>query len=249
VILTRVYPGSPQTLDLDDATSREALLALYRPQSASTVRVNLIGSVTGSAGGADGTSHSLSSPVDRRVLGVLRELADVVLIGASSVREEGNLVPRRVPLAIVTSSGDLTGHGIDAGVGPGRILVLCPPAARATVERTLGGVDAEIIELVAVDGDIPPSAILTALRVRGLESVVCEGGPTLAAALINAGLVDELCLSTSPLLGGRGPRLTPVGVSDVPVVLTQMLIDDGGCTYARWSVLTEPQAGAAIANG
>jgi riboflavin biosynthesis pyrimidine reductase len=248
VIVTRVYPGSPATLDLDDATSRDALLDLYRPESPSTVRVNLIASVTGNAGGADGTSHSLSNPVDRRILGVIRELADVVLIGAESIRQEGNLVPRRTPLAVVTHSGDLSGHGIDPTVEPGRILVLCPPEARDIVAASLAGIRVEIVELPATAGVIDPMAIVTALRVRGYESIVCEGGPLLASLLVDAGLVDELCLSTSPVLGGAAIPLA--GASERPetaAVLTQLLVDDSGATYARWSVVTEPQPASPLA--
>ena len=248
MIVSRVYPGHAESIDLDDAASRDALLELYRPESPSTVRVNLIASVTGNAGGVDGTSHSLSNPVDRRILGVIRELADVVLIGAESIRQEGNLVPRRTPLAIVTGSGDLGDHGIDPSIEPGRILVFCPSSARADVERSLAGAAAEVIVLPATDAVIAPEAIVTALRVRGYESIVCEGGPLLAARLTDAGLVDELCLSTSPVLGGAAiPLAGTTARPETSAVLTQLLVDDSGATYARWSVLTEPQSAAPLA--
>jgi riboflavin biosynthesis pyrimidine reductase len=250
VILSRVYPGSTERLDLDDAASRDALIDLYRPESPSSLRVNLITSVTGNAGGADGTSHSLSNPVDRRILGVIRGLADVVLVGAATIRREGNLVPRRTPLAIVTGSGDLSGHGIDADVEPGRVLVLCPSSARDAVRESLGAAAAEIIVLPAADGVISPASIVTALRVRGYESIVCEGGPVLMRRLVAAGLVDELCLSTSPVLGGDDVTLAgAVASPETPVVLTQLLVDESGATYARWSVLTEPPTAAPLSSG
>ncbi|WP_181134458.1 dihydrofolate reductase family protein, partial [Rathayibacter sp. AY1D5] len=70
----------------------------------------MIASVTGSSTGSDGTSETLTNRVDRTILGVVREQADVVLVGAASVRAEGYRVPRRVPLAVVSASGDLAGH-------------------------------------------------------------------------------------------------------------------------------------------
>jgi riboflavin biosynthesis pyrimidine reductase len=46
---------------------------------------------------------------------------------------------------------------------------------------------------------------MAALAVRGLPQVLCEGGPTLLAALAASGALDELCLTLSPVLAGPGP--------------------------------------------
>ena len=43
------------------------------------------------------------------------------------------------------------------------------------------------------------------LRDRGLDLVVCEGGPHLLGGLAEAGLLDELFLTVAPQLGGRYP--------------------------------------------
>ena len=58
-------------------------------------------------------------------------------------------------------------------------------------------------------GPVDLAAAVGALRARGLGRVLSEGGPTLFASLLAAGLVDELFLTVSPLLAGRGsnPRL------------------------------------------
>ncbi|OUD85495.1 hypothetical protein BC477_13870 [Clavibacter michiganensis subsp. michiganensis] len=82
---------------LDDAGTRTWLEDLYRPGSADHVRLNFVASVDGSVVGADGTSDSLSSVVDRRILGVIRELADVVLVGAGTVRAERYVLPAGRP--------------------------------------------------------------------------------------------------------------------------------------------------------
>jgi riboflavin biosynthesis pyrimidine reductase len=83
---------------------------------------------------------------------------------------------------------------------------------------------------VVVPGDrrVDPALVLDALVERHFEHILCEGGPTLLASLLAAGLVDELCLSIAPLLAGPGgrrlldgsPLAAPVGLE-----LTQALTD------------------------
>ena len=234
-------PGDdPAPRGLDDAGTREWLDGLYRPASAEHVRLNFVASVDGSVIGADGTSDSLSSVVDRRILGVIRELADVVLVGAGTVRAERYVLPRRTPLAVATSSGDLDGHRFDPDAADGRLLVLCPPEARDRAVATLGGGPAEIVPVplgAAADGRMGGADVVDALRGRGLTRVVCEGGPALAASLLAAGRVDELCLTTSPELVTPLMPLVPAGSGiRSSMRLDQLLVDDDHRTYARWSV-------------
>jgi riboflavin biosynthesis pyrimidine reductase len=245
VRITRILPvagvGEPAaSRALDDDRTREWLEELYRPASATHVRLNFVASVDGSVTGADGSSDSLSSAVDRRILGVIRELADVVLVGAGTVRAERYVLPRRTPLAIATSTGDLDGHRFDPGAGAGRLLVLCPPEARDRAVATLGGVPAEIVPVplgAAADGRLGGDDVIAALAGRGLAHVVCEGGPALAASLLAAGRVDELCLTTSPELVTPLTPLVPAGSGvHAPMSLEQLLVDDDHRTYARWAV-------------
>ena len=226
MILERLYPGPTETIDGDD---RERLRELYRPPRADWLRLNLVASVTGAAMGSDGTSETLSNPADRRILGVIRELADVVLIGANSLRTEAYLHPRRSRLAIVTFSGNLAGHRMPDSAP----IVLCPPSAVDRVRTDLP--EAEIIELAPVGDALPAGAVIAALRDTGLASIVCEGGPSLAAQLIDAGLVDEFCLATSPRLGGRPfPVTGSAAIAEREVSLAQLLRDESSGLYARW---------------
>ncbi|HEX3679280.1 MAG TPA: dihydrofolate reductase family protein, partial [Galbitalea sp.] len=94
MILTRVIPTAEQSLDQDAPDFRNRLADLYLPDATDWVRLNLIGSVSGSATGPDGTSETLTNPVDRAILGVIRSHADIVVVGAASVRAEGYFVPR-----------------------------------------------------------------------------------------------------------------------------------------------------------
>lgn len=221
---TQVFPQPSSDVDLD-----ELYLVPRRPW----LRTNLVTGIDGGAAGPDGTSASLTRGDDRRVLGAIRRASDVVLVGATTVRTEGYVLPKSIPLAIVTATGDLTGHGIPAVVEPGRLLVLCPESARESVASTLPAAD--VITLIDSRGRLTGLDIVTALHARGLESIVCEGGPTLAGLLAAAELVDEFCFSTSPVLVGGAAPLSGQDPAAHRATLTRLLVDETGVSYARWS--------------
>jgi riboflavin biosynthesis pyrimidine reductase len=79
--------------------------------------------------------------------------------------------------------------------------------------------------------------MLTALRARGLERIVCEGGPRLIGQLLAAGLVDEICLTRVARIQGRPQELfggASPGPRDLDVIA--VLLDDQGALYTRWAV-------------
>jgi riboflavin biosynthesis pyrimidine reductase len=238
VILTRAFPGTgDRSIDLDAPGGRETLADDYRPPRAQWVRLNLITTLSGSAAGADGTSESITNPIDRILLRTIRNLADVVVVGAASVRAEGYFVPKHAALAVVTRTGDLSAHNIRGNGEHGPLLVLCPAAAVARVKTTTAGVSAEVIAVPDESGDLTAPAIVRTLRDAGYPSIVAEGGPTLAALLATGGVVDELCLTTSPELGGADLPLFGRGeLGPIPLELSQLLLDEAGTTYARWRV-------------
>lgn len=202
-------PGEPDLVAL-----------LTRPRDRRHVRANMVASVDGGATGGDGRSGSLGTPADRRVFAVLRALADVVLVGAGTVRAEGyrelpvvadlravraaaGLAPV-IELAVVTRRGAVPR---DLLTGDRRPLVV---TGAAGADRARADVGAD--RLLAVPGtDDPDSpdlrAALDVLAARGLHHALAEGGPRLLADLLAADVVDELCLTTSPvLLAGGAPR-------------------------------------------
>lgn len=218
-------PGEPiDSADVD---------RLYSVPHERWLRINLVLSVDGSAAGVDGTSDSLSGGADRKVLGAIRRTADLVLVGASSVRAEGYRLPQTAPLAVVTASGDLGEHSL-TDVTAGRLIVLCPAEATSAVKRSVNS--AQIVTVDATAGRIAPQAIISALRDRGFDSIVCEGGPALAGQLLASGLVDELCLSTSPMIAGTGRPAFGEAAASTALGLTQLLIDEAGFQFARWAV-------------
>ncbi|NEM90252.1 dihydrofolate reductase family protein [Galbitalea soli] len=235
MILTRVFPGPPDPIELSWDDSRSRLAELYRPPRADWLRLNLVASVSGSATGSDGTSESITVGADRVLLGVIRGLADAVVVGASSVRAEGYFVPRAAALAVVTRTGELSGHRITSGGPRGPLLILCPAAAAERARTTVGVAEAQIIPVPDADGWLAAADIVGALRANGYASLVSEGGPQLARHLLLGGVVDELCLSTSPTLNGAGvPIFGGTEFDALPLALAQLMVDDASGVYARW---------------
>ena len=236
MIVRRLFPEAGRPIELQEADARSRLAELYLLPGADTLRINLVASVDGSAAGGDDTSETLTNRADRKILGVIRRDSDVVLVGAASVRAEGYQLPRTAPLAIVTSTGNLGGHRLT--VDPDRFtpLVLCPAAVAETARVGLPA--AEIVVVPDIAGRMTAMDIVSILRARGLRRIVCEGGPSLAAQMLDAGLVDELCLSTSPTVGGVSlPMLGTSPISAHRLELAQLLADDTSTIYARWRVL------------
>lgn len=212
--MRRLLPGPA-----DDAVDLDADYAVPDPP-ARHVRANMVASADGAAS-ATGRSAGLSSPADKQLFALLRGHADAVLVGASTVRVENYggakpSAPRRawraehgypeVPPIVVVSRSGLLEPGLRLFTDTERApLLLLPTTADPDRVAELGE-RAEVLQFGA--GDVDIAAALDALADRGLRRVLCEGGPTLLAALAAAGLLDELCLTVSPLLlGGLASRI------------------------------------------
>ena len=110
------------------------------------------------------------------------------------------------------------------------------PGRRAAAART-----ADVI--VAGEASVDLKAAVDALAERGHQRISCEGGPHLLGQLADAGLLDELCLTISPLLAGPGADrivtggLPMPGGGTLPFTLAHVLEDEGHllCRYVRRS--------------
>lgn len=185
-------------MDLDDAEI-ERLYAYPTTTGRPWVRTNFVATVDGAAHGADGVSGTLGGDADERVFGVLRSLADVVLVGAGTARDEG-YGPADVPIALVTRSLDVPG----ALRVPGTVVVTTADAPRDRLDALRQ--DVEVIALGT--GEIDWSGVLDAFAARGWLRVLCEGGPSLHGELVALDLVDEVCLTVAPVMAaGSAPRI------------------------------------------
>jgi riboflavin biosynthesis pyrimidine reductase len=168
------------------------------------------------------------SDADRFVMGLLRAVADVVVVGSGTMlaAPQGTWRAERVYPAAADAYAELrrrlgkSEHPAVAIVTAGGSFdpthpVLETGAVVLTTERAAPDIRATVpsaSEVVAVNtGDwVDPMGALAVLRARGYELVLSEGGPTLFTSLVAAGLVDELFLTVAPLLAGRSgvPRLS-----------------------------------------
>ena len=217
----------------------------------SWLRANFITSLDGAAS-VDGTTGALAGPGDRAVYDLLRTLADVIVVGAGTVRAEsygGARLSARdrqqrqarsqseVPqIAIVTSSGRLDNDMpvfTHTEVAP--LVLTCSAAVDATRSR-LSGL-AGVVDCSGDDAErVDPSALLAALAARGLNRVLTEGGPTLLSTFVDADLLDELCLTITPgMVGGTGPRITSgPGHAFTGMRCAHVLTDASGYLYTRY---------------
>ncbi|OHV43303.1 hypothetical protein CC117_11640 [Parafrankia colletiae] len=177
------------------------------------IRSNFVASVDGAIE-IDGRSGDLGGPADLRVFRALRWLADVVLVGAGTVRTEdygpvpvpaarqeirvaAGLAPIP-PVAVVSGRLDLDPDARLFG-GAVRPLLLTCEAAPIELRRALEPV-ADVVS--CGERTVEPAAVLAALAERGLLRVLTEGGPTLHSQLARAGLLDEVCVTLAPVLAG-----------------------------------------------
>jgi riboflavin biosynthesis pyrimidine reductase len=182
--------------------------------------------------GLDGTAAvrgrvgALSTAPDQALFRRMRQIADVVLVGAETVRREG-YGPVRLseearaerrrqgqsptpPLAVVsrTLAFDWTASAFTDAPDDARTQVITCAAADPEL-RAEADEFAEFI--VAGDDRVDPATAMQALAELGHRVVLCEGGPTWLGELVAADRLDELCLSISPIMGGD-----PLPVSVTP---------------------------------
>ena len=232
-----VVPGE------DAERGEPALRALYAPPGSAPggrwVRANMVSTLDGAAWGPDASTRSIGSPADLRVLRLLRAVADAVLVGAGTVRAEGyGLLRPGTELAVVSRSGRLpSGRGLlpaERDDGRSALVVTCAGAGAAALADLRAAVGDERV-VVAGDEQVDLPRALDALAERGLRQVLCEGGPALLRDLLGAGLLDELCLTWSPLLAGgdAGRLLADGGPLGRPARLAHLLHAEG-TLLGRW---------------
>lgn len=185
---------------------------------------NMVASVDG-ATAVEGSATPLNDPDDKALFHALRTLPDMILVGAETVRAEDygparldddEIARRRekalddLPrLVVATRSADLDPSARLFSDPANRPLVVTSTDADSSRVEVL----AEVAEVAQLE-DLSPSGILE--RLDDADVILCEGGPTLNAALLHEGLVDELFLSLAPKLAGGSHPLTAVAGVPLP---------------------------------
>jgi diaminohydroxyphosphoribosylaminopyrimidine deaminase/5-amino-6-(5-phosphoribosylamino)uracil reductase len=162
----------------------------------------------GRVAAADGTSRWITGEAARAAVHRLRATCDAVVVGSGTaltddpqltVRDAGGSVAVRQPLRVVVDRRDRL---------PATARLL-DDAAPTLVSRAA-----------------TPADLLAELFDRDVRRVLLEGGPTLAAAFLRAGLVDEAVVHLAPTLLGAGPSLVgDLGISTIGDALSLTVVD------------------------
>jgi riboflavin biosynthesis pyrimidine reductase len=198
----------------------------------------------------NGTVGAMSSEADRSLFLRLRGIADAVLVGAGTVRAEGYGPvklpearraervaagrPAVPPLVVVTRSLDLDWSAPlwDGTADPAPVVVTVASAPAAALARARE--HAEV--LVAGDASVDLASAVGLLAERGMATVLTEGGPTLLDELVAAGLLDELCLTLTPVFGGDPLTMAhrPAALTDLRSFTLDGVVRSGDEMYLRY---------------
>lgn len=184
------------------------------------VTLKLATSLDGRIATASGESQWITGPQSRARVHLLRAQHDAILVGGGTARADDPLLTQRglgiarQPVRLIAArSLDLPDSGrLAASVSETPLWLFhgaSAPADRIARWQALG---ARLIPLPETAEGLDPTALLQALGAEGLTRLFCEGGGQLAAALLRAGLVDDLITFTAGLaLGADGrPALGPL---------------------------------------
>jgi riboflavin biosynthesis pyrimidine reductase len=226
----RLFPESAGDVSLDELYGAPVR---RRVGGRPWVGICMVASLDGSTVVA-GRSGALSNPNDTAVLATLRRAADVIIVGAGTVRREGYGPPKKAGqrIGVVTSTGDVDPDSDLFSCGAGFVIMpedgSPPPAGRT------GPID--ILRAGAGRVDLASALARLDELIPAPSFVQAEGGARLNGSLLDADCVDELDLTISPLLvGGDGPRVTS-GAAAVTAgfELAHVVADEGSFLYTRW---------------
>lgn len=204
---------------------------LYAAPEDPWLRVNMVATVDGAATGDNGTSRSINNAADRTVFELLRSQADVLVVGAGTLRDEG-YGHNRLPIVAVSRSGKVPPTLVDSE--PGKLL-LATTAHAEGLEKAREQIGEEHV-LVLGSHRVDLAALRQNLVDRGWTRILSEGGPHLLRDLLDQGCADEVCITTVPrMIGGGNPRISDGPPIDAHLALHSMVESDG-TLMARWFV-------------
>ncbi|MFI1421318.1 pyrimidine reductase family protein [Streptomyces sp. NPDC020731] len=252
--MRRLFPVTDVTDVTDETAAREwslaELAAAYAypepgPEGREPwLRANMVSTLDGAAQ-HEGRSGPISCATDMRIFGTLRALADVVVVGAQTVRQEGYRPSRAraefaaareasgqgpAPvIAVVTAGLDLD-FSLPLFTSP-LVPTLLLTGAGAAPDRVAAAEKAGARVVTAGEGGaVDPARAVRALADLGHTRLLTEGGPRLLGQLVAAGVLDELCLTVSPMLtAGDAQRIAGGPSVTLPrrFTLKSMLEEDG----------------------
>jgi riboflavin-specific deaminase-like protein len=241
---TRLYPDRADGLTAVDVA---ADLPGPAPAGRPFVALNMIATLDGRVTIA-GRTHEIQSRADYELFHASRARMDALMVGAETVRIES--------YGRAINSAEARERREREGLPPDAISVVVTRSVSlpADVGLLRAAENTVIVLTPSQDGELPAGAAATVKYVRepdlakglarlreeyGVRSVICEGGPTLNATMLPAGLVDELHLVLAPRLAGGEDPLTIVRgpAFDPPIDLELLTLhESGGYLFSRYAV-------------
>ena len=210
------------------------------------VALKLATSFDGRIATQTGESQWITGPEARAYVHALRARFDAVMVGGGTARADDPLLtvrgfkPLRQPVRVVVSAAlDLPRGRMAASVSEAPLWPVHGPDAPQEAREWWAAQGAQLIEVAASGAGLAPEAVLAALGARGLTRVFCEGGGQFAAALLRAGLVDELIGFTAGVaLGAEGRAslgaMELAHLADAPRFRLMETRPIGGDVLHRW---------------
>lgn len=208
------------------------------------VTLKLAATVDGRIATASGESRWITGPAARAHVHARRAAHDAVMVGGGTARADDPMLTVRGMGAVPQPVRVVLSRGLD--VDPASALVATAREVPTWILHAEGdpapfhAAGVETIPCPAADGRLDLEAALAALGARGLTRVYCEGGGTLAASLLRAGLVDRLELYTAgAAIGAEGvPGLGAMGLAalaDAPRLRFEEARGIGGDVLSVWA--------------
>ena len=178
------------------------------------VRCKLAATLDGRTATAAGESRWITGEEARSDVHRLRAQAGAVLTGIGTVLADDPRLDARLedaqclaqPIRVIADSGLRTPAAARIFSAPGRVLIATAHGATQEPPFVGAGADAEIVSLPDARGRVSLDSLMTELAERGVNEVHTECGPTLAGALLESTLVDEIVLYLAPALLGDTAR-------------------------------------------
>ena len=231
-------------------TSSTDIPSLLGPDLEAGIRINMVTTVTGSAT-MRGTTELLGNATDTNLFMALREWADVILVGAETVRAEdyGGAVatkqrPQPAPIAVVSGSleFDLDSRFFHDYVTPPLFIAAIPATVDPAVTSRAAALRERGFEVIDIPG-AAPTEVVEALNQRGFRKILSEGGPSMVGQFINEGQVHQFYLTVSPWLSARPelPLSACLGrAAHRKVELDNAAVDADGTVFLRYRSARTP---------
>jgi riboflavin biosynthesis pyrimidine reductase len=211
----------------ESVVSEHVAVPTPRDPDRALVRLNMIASADGGSN-VSGVSGGLGNKDDHAVFSALRATADVVLVGLSTVVAEHYRPtdPSGPEVYVVSGKADVSGNPELFASGRATLVIPedapAPSSMRVPVLRAGRGAQ---VDLARVVDELAGRVVLT------------EGGPTLAGALVSAGLIDQFFLSLAPrVIAGTSARVVHGADADPSVWdLEHGFVDDEGFLFLRYA--------------